>query len=429
MNLVIVPTLPEAFEMLKAGSVDVVIADERVGAYILADHQIDDVIIVGEPIAKLNSSIAVKKGNTELLAEINKGISAIKEDGSYQHILDKWQPKDVVYLTKDQIRINQYETGFCVLILLLCVSIIWWVLLFRQLSKRKNMEKLLAEERQRLSDIIAGTNVGTWVWNIQTGKMVFNERWAEIIGYTLAEMPSFDINVWQELICVEDLEETKKQLDQVFAGEIDYYDAEYRMKHKDGNWVWVNTKGKVISRTADGKPLLSSGMSMDITDRKKAEDEILYLSYYDYLTGIYNRRFYGEELKRLDNNRNLPLTLIMGDVNGLKKINDTMGHSLGDALLKKVAELLKKACRSGDIAARFGGDEFVIILPSTTKKEAEKIIERINAYAKEENVGGTEVSIAFGCATKENEDQAIQDVFKKAEEYMYQNKICESTRI
>lgn len=109
----------------------------------------------------------------------------------------------------------------------------------------------------------------------------------------------------------------------------------------------------------------------DITDRKNKEKNMLYFSYHDYLTGLYNRRFYEEELKRLDTERNLPLSIVMGDVNGLKYINDTFGHLMGDDLLMKVADSIKKACRSDDIIARLGGDEFVILLPKTDTVDAE----------------------------------------------------------
>ena len=105
--------------------------------------------------------------------------------------------------------------------------------------------------------------------------------------------------------------------------------------------------------------------------------EVLYLIYHDQLTGLYNRRFYEIELERLDTTRDLPLTMVMGDVNGLKLINDSFGHAMGDELLKKVAEVIKKGCRADDIIFRMGGDEFVILLPKTDAFETEIIIKRI----------------------------------------------------
>ncbi|PZX04608.1 diguanylate cyclase (GGDEF)-like protein/putative nucleotidyltransferase with HDIG domain [Psychrobacillus insolitus] len=154
--------------------------------------------------------------------------------------------------------------------------------------------------------------------------------------------------------------------------------------------------------------------------------EVLYLIYHDQLTGLYNRRFYEIELERLDTTRDLPLTMVMGDVNGLKLINDSFGHAMGDELLKKVAEVIKKGCRADDIIFRMGGDEFVILLPKTDAFEAEIIIKRITELSLLEKVGSINISISFGYETKNNEDDNIQDVFKKSEEHMYNNKLIES---
>ncbi|NCC62793.1 MAG: diguanylate cyclase, partial [Verrucomicrobiae bacterium] len=125
-------------------------------------------------------------------------------------------------------------------------------------------------------------------------------------------------------------------------------------------------------------------LAQDITDRKAAENELLYLSYHDHLTGLYNRRYFEQELKNLDTPENLPLSIIMFDVNGLKLVNDSFGHDLGDVLLKKSAEAIKKACREDDIAARIGGDEFVILLPRTTAAEAAQISNHIKELASDE---------------------------------------------
>ncbi|WFD11896.1 HD domain-containing phosphohydrolase [Tepidibacter hydrothermalis] len=171
----------------------------------------------------------------------------------------------------------------------------------------------------------------------------------------------------------------------------------------------------------------------DITVRKQVEESLKasehkleYLSYHDQLTGLYNRRFFEEKLSRLDMERSLPLTIIMADVNGLKLINDSFGHTLGDELLKKVAEVIMRGCRVTDIICRLGGDEFVILLPKTDTYEVEQIIKRIKTMALKEKVGSVDISISFGYETKNNEEEKIQDIFKKAEDHMYKKKLFES---
>ncbi|MBO0589485.1 HD domain-containing phosphohydrolase [Sporosarcina sp. E16_8] len=155
-------------------------------------------------------------------------------------------------------------------------------------------------------------------------------------------------------------------------------------------------------------------------------EEILYLSHHDQLTGLYNRRFFEEKLKRLDTTENLPLTIVVGDINGLKLINDSFGHAMGDELLKKSAEVIKKGCRAEHIVSRTGGDEFVILLPKTEAFEAELIIKRISELLLPEKVGSIDVSISFGYETKNNEEDNIQEVLKKADKHMYNNKLFES---
>lgn len=114
-----------------------------------------------------------------------------------------------------------------------------------------------------------------------------------------------------------------------------------------------------------------------INEKRRIEEEVLYLSYHDYLTGLYNRRYYEQALKNLDKKENLPLTLLMGDVNGLKLVNDTQGHLMGDELLKKTAEVIRQVCRKDDIIARLGGDEFIVILPKTDCNKIDQIIARM----------------------------------------------------
>lgn len=196
----------------------------------------------------------------------------------------------------------------------------------------------------------------------------------------------------------------------------------------------VTRQGKSLEVETNASPLINQNsiegvvlVFRDVTSRLAKEREIEYLSYHDGLTGLYNRRFYEEEIRRLDMPRNLPITLVVGDVNGLKVINDGFGHPMGDQLIQSAAQAIKNSCRNDEIIARTGGDEFAILLPGVNETEAEKVIARMRKNAAESVIMGLPVSIAFGYATKTDPNQSIFKVLQMAEDNMYQNKMSDST--
>nr|WP_314862188.1 GAF domain-containing protein [uncultured Undibacterium sp.] len=130
------------------------------------------------------------------------------------------------------------------------------------------------DSERRLADIIKGTNIGTWEWNVQTGEASFNQRWAEIVGYTLEELAPISIDTWIKLVHPDDLQQSDLLLRKHFSGELDYYEFASRMRHKAGHWVWILDRGCLISRTDDGKPLLMSGSHADISKQKSAEAQL-----------------------------------------------------------------------------------------------------------------------------------------------------------
>ncbi|MFO7846581.1 MAG: PAS domain S-box protein [Balneolaceae bacterium] len=145
---------------------------------------------------------------------------------------------------------------------------------FQDVTQFKKNEIEFEKERNRIDNILKGTNVGHWEWNVQTGETVFNERWANIVGYTLEELQPISIDTWMDLAHPDDLEESSRRLNECFEKKADFYEFEARMKHKDGHWVWVYDRGKVFSWTDDGKPLKMYGTHQDITKRKMYEEQL-----------------------------------------------------------------------------------------------------------------------------------------------------------
>ncbi|MCJ7541154.1 MAG: diguanylate cyclase, partial [Desulfobacterales bacterium] len=163
----------------------------------------------------------------------------------------------------------------------------------------------------------------------------------------------------------------------------------------------------------------------DITLRKKKERRLHYQSYHDSLTNIYNRSYFEEEIKRMDTERQFPISIIIGDINGLKLVNDTFGHIEGDKLIKNIAKILKKNLRHEDVLSRWGGDEFAIILPKTTSKYANNIMKRIKENCKKVRINVMPVSISLGTATKTRKTENIINVVREAENIMYEYKLSE----
>ena len=163
----------------------------------------------------------------------------------------------------------------------------------------------------------------------------------------------------------------------------------------------------------------------DVTEKKEQREKIEYMSFHDALTGLYNRRFFEEELLRLDTGRNYPITILMGDVNGLKLTNDIFGHGAGDLLLITVAQAMQTVCRSDDIIARWGGDEFVAVLPRTGPEDARRIAKRINAELSTRRTRAIRCSISLGYDTKTEESEDIFRTLNNAETRMYTVKSLE----
>ena len=143
------------------------------------------------------------------------------------------------------------------------------------LLRIRRAEKGLRESQAQLALAIEGSGVGLWDWRVQTGQTFFSERWAQIIGYTLEELATIDINTWRKFAHPEDLPKSDALIQKLFARQIQAYECEVRMKHKDGHWVWILDRGKVTEWDEAGKPLRMTGTHLDITDRKIVELELL----------------------------------------------------------------------------------------------------------------------------------------------------------
>ncbi len=198
---------------------------------------------------------------------------------------------------------------------------------------------------------------------------------------------------------------------------------ERRHRKSDGRLLDVEVS---TSKVAFGGQEYILALVRDITERKEAELSLRYLSFHDGLTGLYNRNFIEEEIGRLSTARQLPVSVIMADVNGLKLVNDTYGHDHGDELLRGAADILRSACRGEDIVARWGGDEFVILLPRADRFAAEAVRRRILSTSQDRTVDNIPISLTSGVATEGTDPERIRQALGEAEDDMYKHKLIES---
>ena len=164
--------------------------------------------------------------------------------------------------------------------------------------------------------------------------------------------------------------------------------------------------------------------NMDITERKMAEQQLSYISLHDMMTGLYNRAFFEEEMRRIEKSRLRPVSILIGDMDNLKKINDLHGHQAGDVALQSIANILRKCFRPDDLIARIGGDEFSVLLPNVNPEQLEQVKNRVLdqvEFYNQSNSENIQLSLSIGSGTAHAGD-LLADVFKLADKRMYQVK-------
>jgi diguanylate cyclase (GGDEF)-like protein/PAS domain S-box-containing protein/putative nucleotidyltransferase with HDIG domain len=196
---------------------------------------------------------------------------------------------------------------------------------------------------------------------------------------------------------------------------------------KDGNPLHVRYASH--PQYKNGKIVGAVISFFDYTENKRSEEEIIYLSYHDYLTGLYNRRFFVAEFEKQDTPESYPLGLMMVDLNALKLINDAFGHQSGDEALILVSRILEKSVSEKDVVARLSGDEFAIILPNTSEEKMELTRDRIKTELSINEIEGIQVTVSIGFECKSNPDVTLDELLKYAENHMYRNKISEGLRL
>ncbi|XMB73016.1 PocR ligand-binding domain-containing protein [Mycoplasmatota bacterium WC30] len=303
----------------------------------------------------------------------------------------------------------------------------------KDITEIRYANEKLKESETRYRELIKNLEAGVVVHAGDTSILSFNKRAEQLLGLkhfelngTSADSKLFDfVDAYSNKLGYSEypvklIIENRKPLKNYILG----------IKHiHEKKLVWVSVNGVPLFN-ADGSIREVVISFTDISLDKTKRDEIIHLSNHDYLTNLYNRRFFTEKYKELDNETFYPLGVMMIDVNGLKIINDAFGHDVGDIALKKVAQVLLKSCRAQDIVCRIGGDEFAIILPNLKEDEVERIKESIKIESKKNKVENVLLSLATGYEIKTKKFKGnLDEILKLAENHMYRHKLTEGISV
>ena len=294
------------------------------------------------------------------------------------------------------------------------------------ITQLKNLTETVLEDNIKYSEILDSLQDIVFETDIKGTVTYVNRRAFDFLGYTQEDFNK-GFNVIQSLP-PQDQQKARENLGKLFKGE--YVGVnEYTILRKDGSKVPVIIHSVPLFRA--GKPIGMRGTIVDISQRKQTEEQMKHLSMHDNLTGLYNRAYFEQELLRLQQENCYPLAIIVCDIDGLKLINDTLGHEKGDVLLKSTTQVVCSSLRNQDVIARIGGDEFAILLPFCSKKNAETLCDRIRDLITDYNKKnpGLLLSLSVGFSSSELCSN-INEMFKEADNNMYREKLYrkQSTR-
>lgn len=293
------------------------------------------------------------------------------------------------------------------------------IALIRDISNQKRAEKALSEQIQFFEALFKNSMDAVVLFDVNHRVLEINQVFTDIFGYKLEEIRGMNLD---DVMNFGKPNTASRNLTRsVMKGEKPAIEG--KRYSKDGQPIDMLIKGVPV--LIDGEFVGGYGIYADITERKRYEDQLKFLSLHDPLTGLYNRGFFDAEISRLSKSREFPITIISADLDGLKLINDTLGHSKGDEMLVACADILKNSLRSSDILARIGGDEFAALLPRTDKLTGESLRTRIKENTKRYNDSNDDLyfRISLGVATADSAKTSLTELIKNVDDLMYRDKM------
>ena len=439
----------DGLKLLSSGTGDFGLFEKYQSLYFAKENEIDNLEVSGATVFERDYAFATARDDFTLLNKLNKGLLLVRESGEYKDIFEKWFGSANWFEHNKKALL--WSTGILIAFIVVLFGLWFWnhTLRGRVSARTEELEKK-ATENERLRDKIRSLHdiafkmescteeeeVYDLIVKAATEILSFDYYSLDIVegDYLIAKRNSNNIEVntrvpKYEGIAGKTLKTGKTIIVDDVSKEIDAIPSSSKIKAvlsvpigDFGVFQTVTVESGSFKRDDAELAELLMLHALGALERIKKTREIQFLAFHDSLTGLYNRTFFDEEVSRVNTSRNLPISVIFADVNGLKDLNDRFGHFYGDDYLKTISRTIKESCRHEDLVVRWGGDEFVVLLLRTDTEMAEEIVSRIEKNLSKIDCFAVEASVSFGVATKRDMLTDFHDVLRNAELAMYSKK-------
>lgn len=305
----------------------------------------------------------------------------------------------------------------------------------RDTSRRQALERAQGSREAQLHFALTEASDGLWDWDVVKGSVFFSPQLKRLLGYGPHEMESA-LDTWAQNVHPDDIQRVQGALRAHLQGERERYEAEYRLRNRNGHYLWVHDRGRVCERDAQGQPARVVGMVQNITDWKHTEEALQKLAAHDALTGLLNRRECDRVLpQQLELCRRLavPLGVCLFDLDHFKRVNDRFGHGVGDVVLREIASLAQSQVRQTDQLFRWGGEEFLMVCPGIDAQGLVQVAENLRCAIEQHHwpahPGLGSLTCSFGLASFPVHGETAGDLFLAADAAMYRAKAQGRNRV
>ncbi|MCB2385102.1 MULTISPECIES: sensor domain-containing diguanylate cyclase [Thalassolituus] len=305
----------------------------------------------------------------------------------------------------------------------------------RDITQRKAIEKTLHDLEPIMQFVLNEASDGIWDWDLTTNDVFYAPQLKRMLGYGPYEV-QHTLFTWQDSLHPEDAERILVATEEYVSGKQDIYDIEYRLRTRNGDYIWVHDRGYVCARDDNGRALRVVGMVHNIDEYKKLEVRLRELATIDELTGLLNRRagyaVFEQQLQLAIRQRTV-LTIALLDLDTFKNINDQFGHQVGDRALRLASDTFRSRLRASDTLMRWGGEEFLLLMPDTSLAAGLSVCEELRQQLENASLKASgrriPLTVSAGLAACPEHGKSIKNLVQSADKALYRAKSLGRNRI